>query len=1359
MRLRASLVVAIVSLGTSFVLLPATPAHAASFVVNNAGDGGDVAINGTCDADSGLPVVCTLRAAIQESNASVGVRDQITFSGALVISPTANAELITDPVDITDTGFNVQIVGSSAPASADGIRLGAGSGGTLIEGLVIRNFSGGDGIHILSNGNTIKGNRIGTGAGGTTDQGNLLGIRVESANNTIGGDRTSATGDCDGECNLISGNALEISISGASATGNQVRGNYIGVTLGGAAALTSGTGIDLANGAASNTIGGTTAAQRNVISGATGLGVSIGSSSNTISGNYIGTNAAGTAALANSLGGVRVTVNTGTVDSNVIGGNRTTAAVCDGACNLISGNTGPGIDLENGSKGTEIRGNFIGTDVNGTADLGNGQKGIRLFGTPFETVIGGTTIAQRNVISGNTGEGIDISANSHDNFIAGNFIGTTALSTAALPNTSNGIAVMGSNNTVGGARTSANTCDGACNVVSGQPNNVTGIRIGGGSGNVVEGNFVGVTVSGVTALGQGTGISVATGDTTIGGTIVSRRNVVSGNALAGISITVGSAASGIVIQGNRVGTSANGTADLGNGLAGIEINGLAAVTVGGTTGVSATACEGACNVISGNGGAGISISGSGVVTVQGNYIGVDTSGGTRVANTSSGISITGPGNTIGGTTAAARNVISGNSSGISFGSGASASGDDNIVQGNLIGTNDAGSAAPTGGSNAVGVTFGASGFGPQTGNMIGGIEAGAGNVIAFNTSRGLDMHLNGNSQNSILGNSIHSNIGLGIDLNQNGVTPNDAAPDGDGGANNMQNFPVLSSVNDSGPHTTINGQLTSALNTEYTVEFFANPACDSSGNGEGRTLIGRGTATTNGSGVAALNFSFNSADVTPNTTPVTATATDPAGNTSEFSACVTAVDAGADLALTKIVDDPSPDVNQEITFTLTLANGGPQTANADVEDILPPGLDFVSADHDKSTVYTLATGIWSVPSLLSGQQATLEIVASVSGLGPFDNTAEVVGSDKADLDSIPNNGVEAEDDQETITVTPNVPQCLGSDATIVGTEGDDPDLTGTAGVDVIVALGGSDTIAGLGANDLICGGQGGDTINGGAGGDLIDGEGGSDTIDYSDESGVSVDLPNESSSAGDALISIENAIGSPGPDTLKGGAGVNSLKGAGGNDVLIGGAGADVLDGGGGSNTASYEERSTPVVARLTNGTNTDGDTFVNINNLRGGTGNDNLTGNDLVNRLEGLAGGDTLTGNGGADKLFGGPGSDRASYVGRTPGITLNLSTGANDDGDLYASIERARGTAEDDSLTGNGKTNTLEGLAGEDTLAGAGGNDKLVAAGGVDILFGGAGDDRLQGGAGNDTCDGGTTAEVNGDTGTGCETSNNIP
>ena len=215
----------------------------------------------------------------------------------------------------------------------------------------------------------------------------------------------------------------------------------------------------------------------------------------------------------------------------------------------------------------------------------------------------------------------------------------------------------------------------------------------------------------------------------------------------------------------------------------------------------------------------------------------------------------------------------------------------NRVQGNLIGVLADGHTPAGNAVDAVNLT----GI-PAQNNLIGGTGPGEGNVIAYTT--GIPGYPSADGAgvvvaavqgytprgNAILGNAIFANAGLGIELtnapNVRGVTPNDPR-DPDDGANNLQNFPVLQSATSGGGTTTVKGTLNSNPGTAFRVEFFASPAADPSGYGEGARFLGAAAVTTNATGNAS--FTAQLPVSVPAGQVITATATDPAGNTSEFS--------------------------------------------------------------------------------------------------------------------------------------------------------------------------------------------------------------------------------------------------------------------------------------------------------------------------------------------------------------------------------------------------------------------------------------------------------------------------------------------
>jgi CSLREA domain-containing protein len=282
------------------------------------------------------------------------------------------------------------------------------------------------------------------------------------------------------------------------------------------------------------------------------------------------------------------------------------------------------------------------------------------------------------------------------------------------------------------------------------------------------------------------------------------------------------------------------------------------------------------NLISGNTN-GVSISGSGATgnVVQGNLIGTDVTGTVALGNLR-GIWVSSALNTIGGTTPGARNVISGNTGSSIFSRGIriyGAAATGNKVQGNFIGTDVTGTGDLGNLIDGVAISNGANN------NAIGGTATAAGNIIAFNGGDGVFVETG--TGNAILGNSIFSNDGLGIDLGSDGITPNDAG-DGDAGANGLQNFPVVTSA--VAGSTTVEVTLNSTPNTIFRLELFSNSSCDASGNGEGAKFIGVSSdVTTDETGNHTVTI--NLLTTVPVGHFITATVTDPNNNTSEFSAC------------------------------------------------------------------------------------------------------------------------------------------------------------------------------------------------------------------------------------------------------------------------------------------------------------------------------------------------------------------------------------------------------------------------------------------------------------------------------------------
>src|SRR5262249_32074353 len=249
----------------------------------------------------------------------------------------------------------------------------------------------------------------------------------------------------------------------------------------------------------------------------------------------------------------------------------------------------------------------------------------------------------------------------------------------------------------------------------------------------------------------------------------------------------------------------------------------------------------------------------------------------------------------------------------------------NVIKGNLIGITRLGGSLPNA-RRGVSIEAGSSG------NTIGGVAAGEGNTIAFHSGAG--VFVDSGTGNAIRGNSIFANGALGIDLAPAGVTPNDHC-DADSGANGLQNYPVLLSASSLNGTTTISGSLDSTPSSSFTVDFYANTECDPSGFGQGRTYIGTlPPLMTDGNCAATFQASF------PTSFPVrfiSATATDSARNTSEFSNCLAVPAAFYTLAPCRVIDTRGPadpwggpalTANADRAFVLGGRCGVPPTAKA-----------------------------------------------------------------------------------------------------------------------------------------------------------------------------------------------------------------------------------------------------------------------------------------------------------------------------------------------------------------------------------------------------------------------------------------------
>lgn len=457
------------------------------------------------------------------------------------------------------------------------------------------------------------------------------------------------------------------------------------------------------------------------------------------------------------------------------------------------------------------------------------------------TIEAGNSVVKGLAINHFHDDGIDLMYRG-GNVLVGNYIGTDPTGAQAQ---GNGIGVMigSDNNLIGGTEA------GAGNLISG---NGGGIEIlgSGATNNSIQGNYIGTDATGTQALGNTTGVDILGGrNNTVGGTATGAGNLISGNSATGLSL----GSDGNIVRGNYIGTDVTGARAVGN-FNGVSILGEANF-VGGTT-------PGSGNVIAGNGGPGIEIIFVSGNVIQGDYIGTDATGTQALGNGGDGVVLNGSNNTVGGTTAGAGNLIAANG-----GSGIAIQARGNAVEGNLIGTDISGT-NPLGNSmDGVSLLTGASG------NTVGGTVAGAGNTIAFNSLSG--VLVNQGTDNAIQGNAIFANGGLGIELVDQG--------------NHDQEAPMLIAASSDGQNTTVVGTLTSAPNTDFVLEFFSNTECGLGGYGQGEIFLGSLTVTTDDTGLVEFTAMLDPVDVGQF---ITATATDPEGNTSQFSNCVAVEDPG-----------------------------------------------------------------------------------------------------------------------------------------------------------------------------------------------------------------------------------------------------------------------------------------------------------------------------------------------------------------------------------------------------------------------------------------------------------------------------------
>jgi RHS repeat-associated protein len=489
------------------------------------------------------------------------------------------------------------------------------------------------------------------------------------------------------------------------------------------------------------------------------------------------------------------------------------------------------------------------------------------------------------------------------------------------------------------------------------------------------------------------------------------------------------------------------------------------------------------------------------------------------------------------------------------------------------------------------------------------------------------------------------------------------------------------------------------------------------------------TAVAGETNIATIALAGSTYTITDSGSTITA----PSGCTAVDAHTVTCSSSG----ITSIVmnGDDGNDTLRSSSSTPATINGG--TGNDTI--IGGPGNDTLigGAGTDLADYSWAGAGVTVSMSTAGGQNT---IGAGTDSLSEFENLTGSAYGDTLTGDDNPNTirprlgtdqvngglGTDKVDYTErTTTVSVSLDE-QGNDG--VAAEGDNihsdvEDIATGSGADILTGDSHANNIIGNGGNDSIEGGLGDDTLTGGSG---------TDTLSYAGSGqGVTVSFQTASQQdtlgAGrDTVTTFENLTGSGSNDYLVGDLNANVIDGGSGSDLLSPFEGTDTIIGGSGFDTATYWNRTNPLNLSLDGGAN-DGETGENdtiasdVEGLRGGAGNDTLTGDDQANTLTGDNGNDKLAGNGENDTLTGGSGTDTADYSSASDPVSVSLATGQSSGGagaDTLTQIEDLIGSGSGDSLTGSTGPNTITAGAGVDTI------NPLA---GVDSVNAGSGDDRL--------------------------------
>ena len=545
--------------------------------------------------------------------------------------------------------------GTTGYGNRNGLQIQTSSpvtvGGPLVEERNIISANTSVGLYINNGTNvTIQNNYVGVDTTGLLLRANIQNsIELSNCNNIVVGGGYSTKNIV---CGSVNGHGIALNTCSTSVV---VKGNFIGIAKDGTTAYgNKNNGLQIGTSLAIPiTVGGPLPEERNIIAsnGAIGLQVNNGGVV-TIQNNYIGTDSTGMNARGNGQYGMTLSNNA----TLTLGGSTTNLR------NLVSANR-DGIQISQ-TPVLIVRANYVGVAIDGVTPMGNTQRGILVQTSPG-ALIGGALLAERNIVSNNGQQGLEVN-NSAGSIVYNNYIGVDATGIQNQGNGQNGLICASSANLIIGGGSSATR-----NIISG--NRQAGIRINGNCPNaIIRGNFCGIGSDGVTKISNAeSGIyfgGSGSNGAVVGGSAFMDRNVCSGNGYTtsadsrdGIRFEGGSG--NHVVKGNYCGVDSTGTIVIGNTWAGISLNETTDCIVGGTG-----TYEG--NISSGNENEGVYFRNAVRTTFIGNYIGTDKTGTMDLGNQDYGINIrfTSLDNTIGGTTIAERNIIA-YTKGIAAGSG------------------------------------------------------------------------------------------------------------------------------------------------------------------------------------------------------------------------------------------------------------------------------------------------------------------------------------------------------------------------------------------------------------------------------------------------------------------------------------------------------------------------------------------------------------------------------------------------------------------------------------------------------------------------------------------------------------------